>query len=525
MKRIKILYSILLVLLVTSCNNYLDEAPDNRAEVDSKEKIQKLLVSSYAVGNYALACELSTDNIEDVGENNPYSERVYEQMATWNDVTEDDNDDLKTVWENCYNSIAHSNEALAAIEKLGDDDLLAEKGEALMTRAYAHFVLVNVFCQHYNAQTSGSDLGIPYVLDPETKLNPQYSRGTVKEVYEKINADIEAALPLMRDDIYSVPMYHFTTRAAYAFAARFNLYYENWDKAIEYASLVSGFLRNWVAMGELPRDPSVVNNAYIADDSNLLAVTAGSSIGVYFGAYYAGSRYNHTAKVAAQQTLWFPMPWLPATLSGSIYKYRAFVYSGTNLDKTLFCKIPYLFEYTDPVAGIGYRRTVTVPFTVDETLLVRAEAYIHKKQYALALNDINLWGNNFFNEGDIQLGDEVIHIDGTTTLEQINEFYDAIPYSSEEAPNDKKELHAKFSIEKGTQENMIQYLLHCRRILTLHEGLRWFDIKRYGIEVPRFQIQNNGSVKVLDVLQADDLRKAIQIPADVVSAGLEANPR
>ena len=111
-----------------------------------------------------------------------------------------------------------------------------------------------MFSKHYNTQTSDTDLGVPYLESPETTLDPKYKRGNVKDVYEKINKDIEEALPLIRDDIYDVPKYHFNVKAAYAFAARFNLYYENWEKAKEYASVVvtanpSRLLRDWEALG------------------------------------------------------------------------------------------------------------------------------------------------------------------------------------------------------------------------------------------------------------------------------------
>ncbi|WP_321516687.1 RagB/SusD family nutrient uptake outer membrane protein [Marinifilum fragile] len=515
MKRFKIVYIVLLAMFAASCDSYLDETPDNRAEVDSQTKIRKLLVSAYPTGGYTLVTEISSDNVDDMGTSNPNTSRFYEQLANWVDVTEVENDDPKQIWESSYNAIAHSNEALAAIAKLDEENLKAEKGEALITRAYNHFVLVNVFCNHYNKSTSSTDLGIPYMEKSETTLNPKYERGTVADVYEKINADIEAALPLISDDMYEISAYHFTKKAAYAFAARFNLYYENWTKAKEYANVVVTedpltVLRDWAAIGALPRQPDPVTQAYINDAANLLALTDGSIVGVYFGAYYHGSRFNHSKKIADEQTLLAPLPW--GATARADFNFGPFVYAGTNLDKTLFYKIPYLFEYTDPVAGIGYSRTVTIPFTTDETLLVRAEAEVMLGENDAALADLNAWSKNFFK------GKEA-------TLDQVNTFYDAMEYSSEVAPNQKKKLNPNFAVATGTQENMIHYVLQCRRILTLHEGLRWFDIKRYGIEVPRFQIQADGTVTVLDVLKANDLRKAIQIPQDVVSAGLTANPR
>ena len=77
-----------------------------------------------------------------------------------------------------------------------------------------------------------------------------------------------------------------------------------------------------------------------------------------------------------------------------------------------------------------------------------------------------------------------------------------------------------FTVAEGDQMEIIQCLLHLRRIETIHEGLRFQDIKRYGIE-----ISHNREGMENDVLTLDDPRRAIQLPQDVIAAGLEANPR
>lgn len=41
-----ILISIVLLSALPSCNKFLDTLPDNRTELNTKEKIQKLLVSA-----------------------------------------------------------------------------------------------------------------------------------------------------------------------------------------------------------------------------------------------------------------------------------------------------------------------------------------------------------------------------------------------------------------------------------------------------------------------------------------------
>lgn len=504
---------IFLSFWIVSCSEFLEEAPDDRTEeINNRDKIRKLLVSAYPLSNFNLLTELASDNIEDLGNSNPHSERTYEQMAYWQDITEENNDSPKDLWENCYIAITNSNKVLNSIENLGTNDYLVEKGEALITRAYSHFILVNVFSKHYNSKTSNTDLGIPYMKTLETTLNPKYERGTVKEVYEQINNDIEEALPLLKGGIYSkVKQYHFNKNAAYAFAARFNLYYGKWQKAVEYTSevLSSSSLRNWQGFKNLSRGQDVLSNHYINDESNLLMQTDASNLGLFFGPYYVGARFNHTDNISREQTMYVRTPW--GDVTNNSYNFKPSRFSTNNLDKILFLKIPFLFEYTDPVAQIGYRRTVTASFTTDETLLVRAEAYALLGRFDEAINDLNTWSQNFYDKK-------------TATLQQVNDLYNTTEYSSGTQMTQKKKLSPAFSISSGTQENLIHYVLQCRRILTLHEGMRWFDIKRYGIEVYRIQM-DNGEKIVKETLTANDNRKAIQIPQDVISAGLEANPR
>lgn len=516
----KFIYTVgtIVALFSVSCDSFLEELPDNRTTLSDKEKIQKILVSAYPESSYALVAEMSSDNVDDTGEYNPNTTRFYDQVAYWKQITEVNNDDLKSTWSACYLAIANANEALRAIEKLGNSpELNPLKGEALVARAYAHFVLVNLFSNHYNKQTSATDLGITYMLEPETKLNPKYQRGNVKEVYEKIEKDLKEGIHLIDDSIYEVPKYHFNKDAAHAFAARFYLFYEKWDEAIKYASLVlkndpSLVIRDWKQIADLPQKESVLRTEYIQakDRANLLLQTDASSIGLVFGPYYSGSRYSHWSNLAERETISAEGPW-GATGTNTFWQ-RPFEYSATNLDKSLLIKMAYIFQYTDLVAQTGYARTIYTTFTTDEALLIRAEAYILKGEYDKAEADLKVWSKAY-----LRSGQEV-------SRAEIEAFYSAMPYSTDDEPNQKKKLNPKFAIQAGTQENMLHCVLHYRRILTLHEGLRWFDIRRYGIEVPRYLFRAGGKV-VADKLKVDDLRRTFQIPQDVIDAGLTPNPR
>ena len=69
-------------------------------------------------------------------------------------------------------------------------------------------------------------------------------------------------------------------------------------------------------------------------------------------------------------------------------------------------------------------------------------------------------------------------------------------------------------------EPYLQCVLHYRRIQNVHNGMRWFDIKRMGLSITH-KIGTYGT----KTLQTLDSRYAIQIPTEVLSTGFTPNPR
>jgi hypothetical protein len=509
----------------SSCKKYLDVLPDNRAELNNTEKISKMLVSAYPQNTYVLATELSSDNVDDYGDSNPYSDRFSEQLFNWQEVTETNNDGIDQLWGACYSAIASANAALAAIEEQGNPaSLSAQRGEALVARAYSHFLLVNIFAQHYSPTKSTTDLGITYMTKSETVLNPKYQRNTVAEVYDFMIKDIEEGIPLINDASYAnanVAKYHFNKSAANAFAARLYLYKGEWAKAVSFASASfnnapASYLRDWSYISSFsasfPNTTREYNSSSIK--ANFLINTPASSSAYVFGNYYTGSRFSHGAYIARQETILTartPHGNYPVNPS---YRIRAFGYSGANLDKQLLPHIYFQFEYTDPVAGIGYARSVFTSFTAEEAMLTRAEANIHLKNYAAAIADMQLFANNTYTS--------TLPISETS----INAWANGMAYSTAAASTSKKKFNAEFAVEPGTQENMLHAVLYYRRTETLHTGLRWFDVKRYGIEITRRTIVS-GAVGTVssNTLIVRDNRRALQLPQDVINAGLTPNPR
>lgn len=505
-------------LMLSSCDDFLNTLPDNRTEIDSADKMAKMLVSAYPTSTYIMLTEMSSDNAMDNGISYALIGQEQEEAYLWQDITTESNDSPKYLWDAHYGAIAAANQVLQQIEEEGSPAAInPHKGEALLCRAYAHFILANLFCMHYDPATAARELGIPYSTRPETEVKPFYERGTLAETYKLIQKDLEDGLPLINDQLYSVPKYHFNVKAAYAFAARFYLYTQQWSKVITAADRVLGttptkVLRNWSAITQSASKDvaNVYNDPKLA--CNLMFIPSYSATGYVLGSYTLGERYGQgnaifTGETAAAYYNDNICPWGRLAILNQISALET---------KNNFFKSQVYFEYIDKESGTGYVHYLDIPFRTDETLLCRAEAYAvlgGDENMDKALADVNLWINTHSTTKS------------ATTLREINRFYDGIGYASienTELRSIKKRLNpVGFTVEEGSpQENMLQLILHLRRIELLHDGLRWFDLKRYGIE---FAHNRDGNTDI--VLKKDDRRRAYQLPQDVISAGLEANPR
>jgi len=531
-----IVYSIIACLIgisFSSCD-FLDKVPDNRTELNTPIQIKELLSSGYPLCNYATITELSADNFQDNNapddKNNRYNLPAFgrqdDEAYAWEPIVSTvQQDSPSSVWEHNYFGIAVANHALRRIYEFEAEGRGAEvslhKAEALILRAFCHFNLVNIFGQTYkNANNSKNDLGVPYVTEPETTVMVVMARLSVAEVYDLIEKDLLEGIRLLENDSnYDIMKYHFNQNASYAFAARFFLYKKDWDKVIKYATMALGpdpamKMRNWTVSP--PTGTAVVNWMINAQSPNNFLLIPTHSLA--WRHYSQGYRYAVNDRVmpdgsnTAKTTIFGPGPsWMNFNFhpcySGKLY------INGKQDYGLYFLNAGESFEYTDKVAGIGYPRIVRTEFTAEETLLCRAEAYVHTDKLDLALQDLSVWSESRSNNAAGLSVNELTQ-DNINTFYTKNEYLVAPPLSM-----DKTELGWTERYE-GDRLNLLYCALHFRRIETIFTGLRWFDVKRYGIEITHY-IGKDKAIK----LTWDDPRRALQLPAEVIAAGMEPNER
>jgi hypothetical protein len=150
------------------------------------------------------------------------------------------------------------------------------------------------------------------------------------------------------------------------------------------------------------------------------------------------------------------------------------------------------------------------PLTADETLLCRAEAKLYKGDRDGAIQDLGYWTSSHM-------------VKNTLTIDNIKNKYNRSNANNEYV----SAIHpSEMGFEKvltGDDLAVLDCVLHFRRIETMYEGLRWFDIKRYGITVYHHYRGANEDEIHTDSLTYDDSRRVLQLPNNVIEAGFPPN--
>lgn len=491
------------LLLLSSCERYLEVNPDSTldVEINSEEKIAELLTAAYPEASYSAFLEARTDNVEE--RVNGVHSRLNEAMYFWEDYDQEDLDTPLNYWNSCYKGIAQANKALELLASYPKTDRVkALYGEAFLLRAYLHFMLVNIWSAPYGTEKSKNSLGIPYLEKPEKNALVDYKRGTVAEVYEKIERDLKLGISLVSDDYYQNPKFHFNKKAAYAFASRFYLIKGEWDLVIEYSNFVLGadakqVIRNWNEyMQQMSSDRTSLYTLYTSssEPANLLLSTTESRIKRNISNEKYGSTTHSVTNIFAKKGI----DGCSEAKTLNLDQVYTFAYTGAPVSNGRYLA---KFDELSLFGNTGIRPrglyVTNVLFSVDEVLLNRMEAYTMKKNYSQAVDDLLDYMKGKF---DIDL-----------------------PCSREMYLTTSTEHYATYTPFYGLtvkQLAMVKTITELRQKEFFHEGLRWFDIRRFYLPVTR-----NSKNSLYRPLTKEDPRKLLQIPAEAINRGLEPNPR
>ncbi len=522
MKQRYIYFILSVLLLVTSCDNYLDKAPDNRTEIDTKEKIAQLIAGAYPQACYAAMLDSRVDFVVDKGTgqiNNSNVDPFY-----WRDVEDTQQDTPDYCWGRYYYSIAEVNHALYDTIKFSANeiqDIRPYIGEAHMIRAFSHFLLASLYSNYFDEANAANNPGVPYITEKETVVIQQYDRSNVAETKKLIEQDmLKGFQTLGTDAVYKVPRYHFNYKAACAFASRFYLYNAEWQKVIDYVSNVFPVPALLTEGGNVDKNDAA--NVYAANNfqpwtGQYTTVPSSNDIKAYYTD--ADNPSNLLLTEMSSRLARYANTWRYGVDGDNIkYVYDNSV-AGTKLGFRTYSSssthyyVPKYREHfvkTSINASTGYIYTIFPYFRNEELLLNRAEAYVMLDRFDEAINDLNVYVRNriaSYNETSHKL-----------TVEKILKYYEAACDNSENYMN----VYNAYDAQSWTNEKkaLIMCILDFRHMEFKWEGLRYWDMIRYKIPVTHVDFAGNENT-----LYPGDDRWILQIPESAKLSGVEPNPR
>ena len=493
-----LLVSLFILTITTACDDYLSQVPDARIEPNTLDKLARINTSAYPLSDY-LFTEQFTDLVGPTG-NYPNGigtippntggniiDQDHAAAYRWQDISGLFQSTPTYFWDQSYKAIAHANEVLALIETISGDPLRKKsiKAEALLCRAYNHFMLVNVFGLHYDKEDNQS-LGVPYITTPETNFQPKYTRHTIQEVYTLVEKDLLEGLRLVNDDYYTgSKKYHFTKDAALAFASRFYLWKRDYPKTIQYSNQLLGAdpsnqIMNYDNITASTFTEIAQNYVSVSEPSNILMTQVYS----LYVRYDRGYRLNNEDITNPTKGL-FANP-----MNASDRRTQIGIFKG-GTTTAILPRINTLFERASLSAQTGIYYHIAQLFKMEEVLLNRAEAHLLSPNPNLeaALQDLNTLTTNRLNGSTYTLNDS----------------------------------NRRFFGVADNQSLILSAILSERRKEFWMHGLRWFDIKRHQLEV-RHQLPEDEGGHLL-VLPKGDPRRAIQIPQAAIDNGIKPNIR
>ena len=230
-------------LLLMSCGDRLNIEPDNTISanqaVETYDDVQALLVGAYDIlgdddlyGGIVLRDGELLGGDDEVFWDGTFVDpgEIYNKRILVNNLQ------VEQTWYEAYQTINITNNVLANLDVVREDEQARVEGEARFIRGTLYFELVRFYGRAWNDGDPATNLGVPIVLEPTTVINDEsfVTRATVAQVYEQVLTDLEAAADLLPES----NGFFATTYAAQGMLSRVYLMQGRYPEAAEAANTV-----------------------------------------------------------------------------------------------------------------------------------------------------------------------------------------------------------------------------------------------------------------------------------------------
>ena len=445
-----------LLLLGSSCSNFLDEFSQTYIRASKVSDYDELLLGSVYVASmnpqppysYGIpggsSCDFFNyldDDMNTVEEASlsmsgglPYVQwldmsRVLFGYSAWQqDITQtmlDDHDDSST-WVDLYQRIAILNTCL---DELGRLDVTTEAeiedknrvlGECHFLRAQFYLILANLYGKPYNPETASTDLGVPLKtssgVEHDKDKETQFERTPLNEIYAQIVNDLRESITLLAGNSKGV-LYRASEEAAAVLLSRVYLYMQEWENA---KNVIEPYLtENKLMLSSIvPLESFVWNTPFLTKENSEII-------------FSQGSLYSEMTFTANSPDF---------CVSRELYN----LYDDKDVRKTCFT----INTRTDSIALSFKYRTDFHQSRVSDIFTIRAaEAYLNMAEACAMMGGQDALANQYLN---------------TLRRNRIIDYVDQ-SYSGEE---------------------LVSQIRNERRKELCFEGHRWFDLRRYSVSNP-----------------------------------------
>ncbi len=356
-------------------------------------------------------------------------------------------------WNFFYTLICNANIVLANEANIQDNPSLAKSviGQAYAIRGFSYLWLVQAF-----QQNDATLPGVPVYTEPTTTSSEGKPRGTVQQVYDRLNEDLALAVQYLSESSESQKhISHIDKYIALGFRARAALVQHNYADALTFAK--AAMEKPGVDIVSFS-ETNKVNDVAKKNVMWGLAIQTDQALnkaGIYAHIDAdSGDSYSKGAQFLISQWLYESMPDTDARKAwwtANIPKEEQVI--GTS-------KLPYVqvkMVYKDPALGTGDY----ILMRVEEMALVAAEAACHLGQFDVAREYVA----------------KVTSKRDSDYEDNLNKYPNSSEYSKET------------SISINT---LMDYILFQRRVELWGEVSRMHDLQRLGLGLNRkFEVNNN----------------------------------